>query len=188
MSRLWVTGYRSYELGVFGDKDPKELVIKNVIENNLKQAIEDGVDWIITGGQMGVEQWTIEVADQLKEEYPDEFQISMMLPFKEFGKQWNEQNQMKLSQSINKVDFSASVSNDPYKSPMQLRAYQDFMLNHTDKALLIYDVDNPGKTQYDYEQIKRFSEIHDYDYHLIDFDELQEAANEYQNNLNNFEE
>ena len=26
--RLWVTGYRSYELGTFGDKDPKIKVIK----------------------------------------------------------------------------------------------------------------------------------------------------------------
>ncbi|GAA6113210.1 MAG: DUF1273 domain-containing protein [Apilactobacillus sp.] len=185
MSRVWITGYRSYELGVFGNKDPKELVIKSVIENNIKQEVIDGADWIITGGQMGVEQWTAEVATSLKEELPGEFQLSVMLPFKEFGNQWNEQNQARLSSILSNVDFSASVSNDPYKSPMQLRAYQEFMLTHTDKAILIYDVDNPGKTQYDYEQIKRFSEQNDYGYRLVDFDELQEAANEYQNNLNN---
>lgn len=27
MQRLWVTGYRSYELNVFGDRDPKITVI-----------------------------------------------------------------------------------------------------------------------------------------------------------------
>ncbi|WP_281510461.1 SLOG family protein, partial [Lactobacillus taiwanensis] len=28
MKRLWVTGYRSYELSIFSDKDPKLAVIK----------------------------------------------------------------------------------------------------------------------------------------------------------------
>lgn len=188
MSRLWVTGYRSYELGIFKKDDPKEIVIKNVIKTNLEQSIIDGCDWIITGGQLGVEQWTIDVANSLKEDFPDEFQTSMMLPFKEFGNQWNEDNQLNLSKRKSSVDFTASVSNEPYKSPMQLRAYQEFMLTHTDKALLIYDADNPGKTKYDYERIKLYAENHDYEYRLIDFDELQEAANEYQNNLDNFQE
>ena len=33
--RLWITGYRSYELGIFNDNDPKVAVIKYCLENNL---------------------------------------------------------------------------------------------------------------------------------------------------------
>ena len=32
MSRLWLTGYRIYELGVFGSQDPKLLVIKDTLK------------------------------------------------------------------------------------------------------------------------------------------------------------
>ena len=63
MQRIWVTGYRNYELGTFGDKDPKITVIKYAIKNYLRQLLEDGqLDWVITGGQLGVEQWTVETA------------------------------------------------------------------------------------------------------------------------------
>ena len=40
-----------------------------------------GADWLITGGQMGIEQWAIEVALDLQAtDYP-EFQIALMTPF-----------------------------------------------------------------------------------------------------------
>lgn len=42
MKRLWVTGYRSYELGVFSDKDPKLTVIKYALSNYLKSLLEEG--------------------------------------------------------------------------------------------------------------------------------------------------
>ncbi len=54
MSRLWVTGYRSYELGIFKDDDPKRKVLDTVLKNELVQAIVDGTDWIISGGQLGI--------------------------------------------------------------------------------------------------------------------------------------
>ncbi|ORN06930.1 DUF1273 domain-containing protein [Lentilactobacillus parabuchneri] len=185
MSRLWVTGYRSYELGIFKDDDPKRKVLDTVLKNELVQAIVDGTDWIISGGQLGIEQWSLEVALSLKDNYPGELQTAMMLPFAEFGNNWNENNQTKLQTLKAKVDFSASVSEKPYQSPQQLRNYQEFMLNHTDQALLIYDLDNPGKSQYDYDKINKFAETHPYPYKLITFDDLQSAADEYQENLNN---
>ncbi len=69
MSRLWVSGYRSYELGIFQSKDPKVTIIKEAIKQFICQRIDDGVDWIITGPQLGVEQWTIEVTLELKKRF-----------------------------------------------------------------------------------------------------------------------
>lgn len=66
MSRLWVTGYRSYELGIFKDDDPKRKVIDMVLKNEIDQAIVDGMDWLISGGQLGIEQWSLEMALNLK--------------------------------------------------------------------------------------------------------------------------
>ena len=40
MRRLWVTGYRGYELNVFKDSDPKVKVIKKVLTEHLKNYLE----------------------------------------------------------------------------------------------------------------------------------------------------
>lgn len=181
MRRLWVTGYRSYELNVFKDDDPKVKVIKDVLSRELKSRLEESDDefWLITGPQLGVEQWSAEVALELKATFP-QLKVSIMLPFTEFGQKWNENNQTKLENLQSRVDFSASVSDHPYQSPQQLRAFQHFMLTHTDEALLIYDPDHEGKGKYDYQSIQRFAEDHNYPYRLIDFDELQETVIEWQ--------
>lgn len=55
--RLWVTGYRAYELNVFGSNDPKLKVLKTSLKNTLMQFLDEGLEWLITGGQLGVEQW-----------------------------------------------------------------------------------------------------------------------------------
>ncbi|KID41769.1 DUF1273 domain-containing protein [Fructilactobacillus fructivorans] len=184
MSRVWVSGYRSYELGIFQNDDPKLKIIKQALSDQLSQLIESGCDWIITGGQLGIEQWTVEVAKELQQKYPHEFQLAVMLPFKKFGSNWNEDNQAKLHQAITKSDFSDSVSNHPYDSPKQLKNYQRFMLTHTDQALLVYDPENEGKTKYDYQAIQQFQQNHAYPLQLIDFDQLQDIADDYERNLN----
>lgn len=185
MSRLWITGYRNYELGVFNDSDPKVTIIMLALKNAIEQSILDGVDWIISGGQLGTEQWALKAASKLKEQYPDEFQTAMMLPFAEFGNQWSETNQLAFNQAKTTVDFTANVSDKPYRSPEQLRNYQEFMLTHTDQAILLYDLESPGKPKFDYERIVKFADSHEYPFRLITFDDLQETAEEYQENLNN---
>ena len=184
MSRLWLTGYRSYELGVFGSQDPKLLVIKDTLKKLLIGKLENGMDWLITGGQLGVEQWAAEVGLALKPDYP-ELKIAMMTPFAEFGSNWNENNRGTYAQLASRMDFHQSVSEQPYHGPQQLRNYQEFMLAHTDEAVMVYDLEVEGKPKYDYEAITRFAEQHAYPLTLIDMDWLQESANEYQENLNN---
>lgn len=189
MRRMWITGYRSYELNVFKDDDPKVMVIKDALMRELKNRLEESDEefWVITGPQLGTEQWAIEVALDLKKDFP-QLKVSMMLPFTEFGQQWNENNQAKLANLATAVDFSASVSDHPYQSPQQLRAFQRFMLTHTDEALMIYDPDHEGKGKYDYQAIQKFQEENDYSYRLIDFDELQEDAIEWQERQREAEE
>ncbi|MCH4123396.1 MAG: DUF1273 domain-containing protein [Levilactobacillus sp.] len=184
MSRLWLTGYRSYELGIFGSQDPKLLVIKDTLKKLLANKVENGTDWLITGGQLGVEQWSAEVGLDLKKDYP-ELKIAIMTPFAEFGSNWNETNRSLYAQLASRVDFHQSVSEQPYHGPQQLRNYQEFMLTHTDEAVMVYDLEHEGKPQYDYRAIQRFEERHAYPLTLIDMDWLQESANEYQENLNN---
>ena len=179
MQRLWVTGYRNYELNTFGDKDPKikKLVLKkhmlNLLENNQ-------LDWVITGANLGVEQWASEVAVSLREKYP--LRTSIIVPYEDFAGRWNESNQEKYLNLKSQVDFFASTSKEPYQNPVQLRNYQNFMLLHTDRALMLYDPENPGKPKFDYNLIKKYQETKEYPLELIDFYDLQDEAEEYQEN------
>ena len=68
MRRIWVTGYRDYELQVFKDDDPKAEVIKEVLKNSLTEKLNESTDkfWLLTGPQMGVERWAAEVGVKLK--------------------------------------------------------------------------------------------------------------------------
>lgn len=180
MKRLWITGYRSYELGVFSEQSPKFKVLEFVLKEQLAQFIDRGYSWFITGAQLGIEQWSVFVAAQLKVKFPHTFQIAVMLPFLHLGQHWNSHNQLQMRKVIQLADFSRSVSNFPYQTPTQLFNYQDFMLAHTDAALLIYDPAYPGKTKYDYREIKRYANTHHYPITLLTMDDLQDAANEYE--------
>lgn len=180
MSRIWITGFRGFELGIFNNKDPKRQVIIFALQKLLRNEIEDGADWLITGGQMGIEQFAIEAALELKPQYP-EFRVALMTPFKNFGGQWKEANQTNLMKLKTQVDFTNSVSQLPYKGPQQLHDYQNFMLAHTEKAIIFYDQQaEESKARYDFEAAKRATESQNYELTVVDFDRLQEFADEYQ--------
>ena len=190
MKRLWTTGYRAYELGVFDEKDPKVAVIKEVLQKELCYQLDSTSEefWLITGPQMGVERWSIESALAIKDDYP-QLKIALMEPYADFAARWNENNQARLAAVKAQVDFAGRVSEKKYESPEQLRAYQNFMLYYTDGALLIYDPEREGKTVWDWRAINRYREQNsDYSMRMIDFDELQEAAEEYSERLRETDE
>ena len=190
MKRLWTTGYRAYELGVFDEKNPKVAVIKDVLQKQLRYQLDSTSEdfWLITGPQMGVERWSIESALTIKVDYP-QLKIALMEPYADFAARWNENNQARLAAIKAQVDFAGRVSEKKYESPEQLRAYQNFMLHYTDGALLIYDPKREGKTVWDWRAINRYREQNaDYSMRMIDFDELQEAAEEYSERLRETDE
>lgn len=190
MKRLWTTGYRAYELGVFDEKNPKVAVIKDVLQKQLRYQLDSTSEdfWLITGPQMGVERWSIESALTIKVDYP-QLKIALMEPYADFAARWNQNNQARLAAIKAQVDFAGRVSEKKYESPEQLRAYQNFMLHYTDGALLIYDPEHEGKTVWDWRAINRYREQNaDYSMRMIDFDELQEAAEEYSERLRETDE
>ena len=92
---MYISGYRSFELGVFKENDPKITVIKKVLKKEIQQLVEEGLEWVLTSGNLGIETWVTEVVAELKQEYP-ELKLGIIYPFKEFGNNWNENNQEKL--------------------------------------------------------------------------------------------
>jgi uncharacterized phage-like protein YoqJ len=66
VKRLIVTGYKPHELGIFDDKHPGVVIIKKALESQLIAQIDEGLEWVIISGQLGVEMWAAEVVLELK--------------------------------------------------------------------------------------------------------------------------
>lgn len=180
MRNLYISGYRTYELGVFSAKDAKIEVIKKALKNEIISYIENGIEWILTSGQLGVEQWAVEVVEELKSEYP-EIKQAIIFPFLDFGSNWKEESKLKMMELKDLVDYTEATSHQPYKDPSQLKNHQKFLLEHTDATLLVYDREFEGKTKFLYQAIQKKQETSSYECRLIDFDQLQNTT------LNDFE-
>src|SRR5690625_5642377 len=79
MKILTVTGCKHMELSIFSEEDPRIEFIKKAIEKRLISFIEEGLEWVLISGQMGVEMWTAEVVLDLKETY--DIQVGVIPPF-----------------------------------------------------------------------------------------------------------
>lgn len=172
---LVVTGYRSFELGIFKEDDPKIKVIKKVIKNALKQYLEEGLEWILLAGNLGVEIWTAQLVEELKKEYP-ELKFSIIYPYLEFGNNWNETNQTKLQMVVEQADYVDAVSHMPYQNPSQLKNHTHFLLTHAQGAIVVYDDEVESKSAYFMEDARKYAENHDFFLYQITMDDLQNAV------------
>ncbi len=102
--------------------------------------------------------------------------VAVILPFLEFGSNWNEKNQTKFSAIKKLANYVESTSHKPYQDPSQLRNHQEFLLDHCQAALLVYDPEFEGKTKFVYQAIKKRQETSEFELRLIDVDQLQNSS------------
>src|SRR5690625_7455202 len=88
IKNLVVSGPKPMELNIYNETDKRITFVKKAIERRLIHFIEEGLEWVLISGQMGVEVWTAEVVLDLKEE--DEVYIAMILPFEYLRSRWPE--------------------------------------------------------------------------------------------------
>src|SRR5699024_12517960 len=61
MKNITLTGYKSFELGIFNEDDERITFIKKASEKKLLQLIDEGLEWVLISGQYGVELWSGEL-------------------------------------------------------------------------------------------------------------------------------
>lgn len=182
LKRLLISGYRSYEMNIFNQTDPKYLYLREFLKERISHFIEDGVEWFVIGGQLGVELWAGEIILELKEEYPN-VQLAIILPYTSFEENWNEANQALFKRVTHQADYVNFSSNKDYESPGQLKGNQVFMIRNTEGAFLVYDRMNEasadGKPKYLYDLIQLYQEQSEYSLELASFDELEFFIHQY---------
>lgn len=176
LKSILVSGYRSYELNIFNQTDPKYKVLTDFLKDRFTSYIEEGVEWFIITGQLGIELWAAKVVIELKEAYP-EINLGVLLPFTSFGENWNATNKDLLSQVIQQADYVNYTSNKEYESPSQIIANQVFAIKNTDGAFLIYDTmvgeSATGKPKYLFDLIQQYQETTEYNLNLVGFEEIE---------------
>lgn len=167
-----VTGYKPFELGIFSDKHPAVGIIKKAIKKELIRLAEEGLEWVLISGQLGVELWAAEVIYEIQGDYPA-IKLAILTPFENQEEKWNESNKEFYDMILSQADFVDSISKQPYTSPQQFRNRNKIFLHKSQGMLIVYDVQNEGSPKYLYEEAKKYKEQNQFDIISIDFDQLQ---------------
>jgi uncharacterized phage-like protein YoqJ len=174
---LAISGYKPFELGIFKNDHPSVLFIKAAIKKALIPMIEEGLEWVLISGQLGVELWAAEVIFDLKSEYP-EIKIAVITPFLDQEASWSENNTEWYRSILAKADFIDSVTKKGYEKPWQFRLKNNFFIEKSDSLLLLYDHEKEGSPRYIYEMALQYQSNHPYPIQLITFYDLQVIVEE----------
>ena len=174
---LTISGYKSFELGIFKNDDQAVQYIKKAIEKSLLGFLEEGLEWVIISGQMGVELWAAEVVFDLQMEYSD-LKLAILTPFLNQESKWNEINKEYYEFILSQADFVDSITKREYESPVQFRQKNEFLVSKSDGLLLLYDEEKQGSPKYLMETARKKQESTTYFIGFITFSDLQLVVEE----------
>lgn len=177
IKRIVVTGYKQHELGIFNDQHPGIPIIQKALKNKLIELLDQGLEWVIVSGQLGVEYWAIEVVWTLQQDYPH-LQYAVMTPFKDPHQNWNEQNKEKFNAMTSKANYVVNLTSKPYEAPWQFTEKDRFFIRNSDGIILLYDSENEGSPKFMKKLVDQYRETNDYALFTITADDLNMLAEE----------
>lgn len=178
MKNLLVTGYRAHELGIFNQKHSGIPFIKQALRSKLVPLIEDGIEWVITPGQIGIDLWACEVVIELKKEYPN-LKLSIISAFADPEANWSEDKKTYYEEIKRHVDYYGVVSKQPYIGPWQFAARDELLFRKTDHLLLVYDEETgPGSPKFVKEKALKKQQEDGYGITIIHSEDIQNMADE----------
>ncbi|WP_096202281.1 DUF1273 domain-containing protein [Bacillus sp. FJAT-45350] len=143
MKVVAVSGYKGHELGIFNQKHEGIRYIKKAIRQRIISLIDEGLEWVIISGQLGVELWAAETVYDLQTDYPN-LKVAVLTPFLNQEKNWNEETQEYYQHILGQADFVESISKKEYENPTQLRMKNEYIIQKSDGLLLLYDEEKEG--------------------------------------------
>lgn len=178
MKNLLVTGYRAHELSIFDQKHKGIPFIRRAIAAKLIPLIEEGLEWVITPGQYGVDLWACEAVIELKKSYPH-LKLSIITAFANQEEKWKEDRKKYYHDLLKGVDYYGSVSKEPYSGVWQFTARDELLFRKTEGILLLYDEDAAeGSPRFMKEKALRKNVEEGYRYISIGSEDIQSIADE----------
>ncbi|MFD3260788.1 DUF1273 domain-containing protein [Paenibacillus lentus] len=178
MKNLFVTGYRAHELGIYNNKHKGIPYIQQAMRNKLIPLLEEGLEWVITPGQYGVDLWACEVAISLKAQYP-QLKCSIITAFSNPEEKWSDEKKIYYEELLRSIDYYAAVSKEPYLGKWQFIARDELLLRKTDGILLVYDEEmGEASPKFIKQQALRKQAEDGYSVLTISAEEIQSIADE----------
>ncbi len=178
IKNLLVTGYRAHELNIFSQKHAGIGFIQKALRSKLLALAEEGLEWVITPGQYGVDLWACEVVIDLKRDYP-QLRLSILTAFSNPEENWKDDRKAYYADLLRQVDYYAAVSKQPYAGPWQFAARDELLLRKTDGILLVYDEDaGEGSPRFFKEKARKKEREDGYVYMGISSEDIQSIADD----------
>lgn len=153
MKVLSVTGYKPMEINIFKHDDERIDIIKAAIEKQLVSFIEEGLEWVLISGKMGVELWAGEVTLGLREQYG--VKLAFIPPFENQEERWPEPIQQVYQQLTASADFYRPLYKGGYSGPYQYQASNKWLIDKSDGCLMLLDEEFTGSNRYIYDEAKQ---------------------------------
>lgn len=177
MKVITVSGYKSTELGIYNENHEGIRYIKKIIKQHIASFIDNGLEWVIISGQLGVELWTAEVVFELQHDFP-QLKIAIFTPYLLQEENWNELNKEKYQKIISNVNHLDSITKKKYEAPYQLALKNQFLIDKSDGLLLLYDEEKEGTPKYLLQEARKKEKNSTFNIYLINFQDVQDIVDE----------
>ncbi|KAA0550441.1 DUF1273 domain-containing protein [Bacillus sp. BGMRC 2118] len=181
MKVLAITGYKSFELGIFQQDHLGVSYIKKALRKRLVPLIEEGLEWVIISGQMGTELWAAEEVFELQLEYPD-IQLAVLTPYLDQQSKWSDTNKELYEFILSQADFVDSITKRPYENPGQLKLKNQYIVQKSDALLVFYDHEKEGSPLFMVQEAQKKQQHLQYDIIYINSYDIEDIVNEEQFN------
>jgi uncharacterized phage-like protein YoqJ len=172
-----ITGYKPFELGIFKKDHASVEFIKRALFKEIFPLVEEGLEWVIISGQLGVELWAAEVVFEIQNHVPD-LKLAVLTPFLSQEEKWSDYNKEWYESIMAQADFVESITHKPYENPNQFILKNQVLLHKSDLAIIMYDPEREGSPKFFYEAAKRYKETNEYEVREISFYDLQLVVEE----------
>ncbi|MFB5267649.1 SLOG family protein [Paenibacillus enshidis] len=178
IKNLLVSGYRAHELNIYSQKHEGIAYIQKALTSKLIPLAEEGLEWVITPGQYGVDLWACEAVITLKEQYPD-LKCSILAAHANMDEKWKDDRKEYFQHILRGIDYFGLVSKQPYQGVWQFKARDALLLRKTDGILLVYDEDaGEGSPRFMKEEALKKQQEEGYVYMSISSEDIQSIADE----------
>ena len=128
--RVCFTGHRPEKLTV------PEAEVKSALEQEIKQAINDGLNVFISGMARGVDLWAAEIVLRLRSDGAA-IKLICASPFEGFERSWNSTDKSLYSKIVASADLIRFICPGYSKACFQIR--NEWMVNHSARVIAVFN-------------------------------------------------
>jgi uncharacterized phage-like protein YoqJ len=132
------TGHRPRKLSFgYNENHPDCIRLKEVLKQQIEQAVKDGYSYFILGGALGVDQWAAEIILEFKRKYPH-IRLEIAVPCRDQDKKWKEPSKKRYRNILSLADVVCYVSLEDYHPGLMIER-DDYMIGKSQRLIAVFN-------------------------------------------------